>query len=239
MAELAYETKPDGVLYTLKDGVLVKVRRKGSSRVRVTMQRDEIVIPPETGDLGTGTFRSKLMDLARERFGEVNGLADKLGLIAVAFEEHYKEREEDAAQDDMKTNLPELISTPYRVVDGGFVRLKNTREGEIPQRLTNFTARVEEEVVKDDGAEVRRIYKVVGETGDKALPVADVPAARFGTMNWVAEAWGLSARITAGQGAKDFTREAIELLSGDARAKRIYAPVRARNATILSKSLVW
>ena len=98
------------------------------------------------------------MDLARERFGEVNGLADELGLIAVAFEAHLKEREEAASEDDEQTNEPALVGTPYRIVDGGIVRLKNTREGEIPQRLTNFTASVEEEIIRDDGAEVRRIY---------------------------------------------------------------------------------
>ena len=223
MAELAYETRPDGVLYELGHGVRAKVQRKGAARVRVTMQRGGIIIPPETGDLGTSAFRSKLVGLARERFGEVNGLADELGLIAVGFDEHLKEREEDAAKDDEEANLPELVGTPYRVVGGGFVRLKNTKEGEIPQRLTNFTARVEEEVVRDDGAEVRRIYKVTGKTKDKALPRADVPATQFGPMNWVADAWGLSARITAGQGAKDHTREAIELLSQGASARRLYA----------------
>src|SRR5919202_4239265 len=93
LANLAYELRDDGVLYTLHDGVRVKVQRKGQSRVRVSLQRDNTIIPPETGDLGTGTFRSKLLGLARERFGEVNGLGEELGLIAVAFEEHSKERE--------------------------------------------------------------------------------------------------------------------------------------------------
>jgi hypothetical protein len=103
------------------------------------------------------------------------------------------------------------------------VRFKNTREGEIPQRLTNFTARVAEEVVRDDGAEVRRIYRLEGEAGGKCLPKVEVPATQFSSMNWVSDKWGLSARITAGQSAKDFTREAIELLSADAASRHLYA----------------
>jgi hypothetical protein len=220
---LEYELREDGVLYVLSDDVKVKVQRKSPSRARVSMQRDNTIIPPETGDLGTSTFRSKLVDLARERFGEVNGLADELGLIAAAFETHLREREEEAAEHDEHTNDPALVGTPYRVVDGGLVRLKNTREGEIPQRLTNFEARVAEEIVRDDGADVKRIYVLRGRAKDKELPPADVPAAQFTSMSWVSDAWGLAARITAGQGAKDYTREAIELLSEGAPTRRLYA----------------
>jgi hypothetical protein len=139
------------------------------------MQRGKVFIPPETGGLGTSSFREKLVGLARERFGDVNGLAEELDLIALGFEVHFKEREEAATKDDEETNAPELVGTPYRIVGGGFVRLRNTREGEVPQRLTNFTARVEEEIVKDDGAEAKRIYRVVGETRDRKLPKAEVP----------------------------------------------------------------
>ena len=220
---LEYELRDDGVLYVLGDEVKLKVQRRSASRVTVSMQRNNIIVPPETGDLGTSTFRARLVNLARERFGEVNGFADELGLIAAAFEVHLREREEAAAEDDEQTIDPELVGTPYRIVDGGLVRLRNTREGEIPQRLTNFTARIEQEIVRDDGADVKRVYVVKGKAREKKLPLAEVPAAQFASMNWISDAWGLSARITAGQGAKDYTREAIELLSGGAPTRRLYA----------------
>jgi hypothetical protein len=220
---LKYELRDDGVLYALGDGVRLKAQRKSASRVRVSMQRGNIIVPPETGDFGTSTFRARLVNLARERFGEVNGLAGELGLIAIAFEGHLREREVAAAEDDEQTNDPALVGTPYCIVDGGLVRLRNTREGEIPQRLTNFTARVEEEIIRDDGAEVRRIYKIAGKAAEKPLPRTEVAASHFQSMGWVSEAWGLSARITAGQGARDYTREAIELLSGGAVVRRLYA----------------
>jgi hypothetical protein len=220
---LQYELRDEGVLYRLSGDVRVKVQRKSASRTKVTMQRENAIAPPETGDLGTSGFRARLVSIARERFGEVDGLADQLDLVAVAFDEHLKEREDAAAEDDERTNVPELAGSPYRVVGGGLVRLKNTREGEIPQRLTNFVARVDEEIVRDDGAEARRLYRLTGEAGGSGLPPAEVPATQFGGMGWVSEAWGLSARITAGQGAKDYAREAIELLSQGAPTRRLYA----------------
>ena len=221
--KLIYELRSDGILYSLKDSISTLVKRKSPTRVQVEMWKNEVLLAPESGDLGTSAFRAKLVDLARERFGEVNGLADELGLIAMAFDDHCTEREEAASEDDRLANVAEFVGTPYRIADGGLVRLKNTREGEIPQRLTNFTARVEEEIIKDDGAEIRRIYRLSGRTGQRELPSAEVPASRFGVMNWIPEHWGLSARIAAGQGTKDFVREAIELLSRDAGTRYTYA----------------
>jgi hypothetical protein len=90
---LEYELRDDGVLYALGDDVRLKAQRSSPSRVRVSMQRNKIIVPPETGDLGTSTFRTRLVNLARERFGEVNGLANELGLIAATFEVHLRERE--------------------------------------------------------------------------------------------------------------------------------------------------
>ncbi len=223
MAELNYETRPDGVLYRLHDELLLKVTRKSAQRVKVTMEREGVIIPTESGDLTTSGFREKLVNLARDRFGEVNGFADELGLIAVGFEAHLNEREEDATEHDVATNVSELVGTSYRIVSGGIVKLKNTLAGEIPQRLTNFVPRIEEEVIRDDGANTRRLYKITGEAGGRSLPCVEIPAASFGAMNWVADSWGLAARISAGQGAKDHVREAVELLSANATMRRMFA----------------
>jgi hypothetical protein len=223
LAELEYELRDDAVLYTLGGGLRIKVQRKSPARVRVMMQRGEVIVPPETGDLGTSGFRNKLVDLAHERLGEDAGLADDLGLIAVGFDEHLMEREVAAAKHDEETNAPELVSTPYRIVDGGFARLVNTREGEIAQRFTNFIAWVEEEVVKDDGAEAKRVFRLAGEARGRLLPKVDVPAARFGAMNWISDGWGLTAVIAAGPAARDCTREVIELYSSGAPIRYVFA----------------
>lgn len=138
--------------------------------------------------------------------------------MAVMFDEHLRERREAAEEYLRENEIPEFAGTPYRISeDGGFVRIRQTGEGEVPVYLTNFVARVEEQVVRDDGAEERRIYKISGRIGDRCLRRIDVPVSQFNNMNWVSEHWGLEAHVNANQ--HTFAREAIELYSRNA-AKR-------------------
>jgi hypothetical protein len=212
LTELNYELRDDGVLYTLADGTRVKVQGNSARSATVALQKGEIIVPPETGNLAGSKFRNRLVDLAQERFGETNGLVEDLGTIAVKFDEHLKERREAAEENLRENEIPELANTPYRISeDGGFVRIRQTGEGEVPIQLTNFVARVEEEVVRDDGAEEKRIYKISGYIGDRCLPRIDVPISQFTSMNWVSEHWGLEAHVSANQST--YAREAIELYS--------------------------
>ncbi|HVZ70935.1 MAG TPA: toprim domain-containing protein [Polyangia bacterium] len=106
-------------------------------------------------------------------------------------------------------------SSPYRVLDGHLCRMRHDRDGnETTQVLANFDARIFEEVAYDDGAEVVRAFKVSGRLANgTALPDARVNASEFGGLNWVPSAWGARALVTAGQGAKDHLRAAIQVLS--------------------------
>ncbi len=222
MAELAYELRDDGVVYALGDGTRVRVQGRNPTKVTVSMQRGDEVVHPETGNLCGSTFRDKLLERARDRLGEVNGLAEDLGNIAVAYGGHLEERAEAAAEHGRQSNAPEFVGTPYRVSEeGGFVRVKYAREGEITQVLTNFLARVEEEVVVDDGVEQSRIFKVSGQVGERRLPTVDVPVSQFTSMNWVTELWGLEAHVAAGQNA--YAKEAVELYSMGAAKRYRYA----------------
>jgi hypothetical protein len=62
----------------------------------------------------------------------------------------------------------------------------------------------------------------MGEAGKKKLPKAEIPASSFPTMNWIADAWGLDALVTAGPYGKDYTREAIERMSQGATKRHTY-----------------
>jgi len=106
-------------------------------------------------------------------------------------------------------------SSPYRLLDGQLCRMRHDRDGnETTQVLANFDARIFEEVAYDDGAEVVRAFKVRGRLANgTALPDARVTASEFGGLNWVPSAWGARALVTAGQGAKDHLRAAIQVLS--------------------------
>ncbi len=104
---------------------------------------------------------------------------------------------------------------PYRLVDGQICRLRHDREGnEVVQVLANFDARIFEEAAYDDGAEVVRAFKVRGKLASGA-PLADarVTASEFNGMAWVTSAWGARALVSAGAGARDHLRAAIQVLS--------------------------
>ncbi len=215
MGELAYELRDDGVCYELAGETSVLVKGKSARSVYVIIRRGNAIVVPETGNLASSKFREKLVEEARERLGEVNGLADELGHIAIAFDEHVKEREEAAEKHHDKTSDPAFRGSPYYVARGGFGRMKSTRDGEVLTQLTNFTAKVEEEVVKDDGGEApKRYYRITGKTEDGVhLPTVDVPASQFAALNWVEDAWGIKARTTAGPSVRDYVREAVQLYS--------------------------
>jgi len=135
--------------------------------------------------------------------------------------------------EDLKAlEVPEEVKSPslrdksdaYCIEEGRICWIKQTENGPAPKALCNFTARVTEDILKDDGQEVSRIFKVGGvlETG-QPLPVVEVPASGFASLNWVTSEWGLRAIITAGQSYKDRLREAIQLLSEGAAQKTVYA----------------
>jgi hypothetical protein len=87
--------------------------------------------------------------------------------------------------------------------------------------LGNFAARIAEVVTRDDGAERTAVFAIDGTLADgRPLPRLHVPAAEFQRLDWVTTGWHGEAVIFAGQGTRDHTRCAIELLSRD-RSRRV------------------
>ena len=109
LTDLDFGLRDDGVLYTLDDGTRVKVQGNSHRSVSVSLQKGEAIVPPETGNLGDSRLRNRLASLARERFGETNGLVEDLGSIAVMFDQHVGERRE-AAEERLHEN--EIPSSP-------------------------------------------------------------------------------------------------------------------------------
>ena len=101
--------------------------------------------------------------------------------------------------------------------------IKQTNNGPAQVPLCNFTAQVTEDILKDNGHEASRVFKITGTLGTgQPLPEIEVSAASFASLNWVTSEWGMRAIITAGQTYKDRLREAIQLLSMEAKQKTIY-----------------
>ncbi len=118
-----------------------------------------------------------------------------------------------------------LAEAGYRVEGGRLCREHATRDGGAALTpLCNFTARITEAVVRDDGAEQTALFTVAGSlAGGRELPPVQVPAADFGGMGWVTTAWHGEAVVYAGQGTRDHLRTAIELLSPDRTRRTVYA----------------
>jgi hypothetical protein len=114
----------------------------------------------------------------------------------------------------------------YFEQDGCTYRNVLTKEGPVPVALCNFTARIVEDVVHDDGAEQTRYLTAQGTLADgSALPRAEVPAADFAGMGWIVPAWGTRAVVYAGMGTKDHLRAALQLLSGDVPRRTVFRHV--------------
>ncbi len=86
--------------------------------------------------------------------------------------------------------------------------------GGAPKPLCNFTARIREEVVMDDGESEEFLFLVGGRlaTGE-SLGVARVLAESFAGMGWAMKTWGARAIINPGTSTKDQLRAAIQHLS--------------------------
>ncbi|OPY65974.1 MAG: hypothetical protein A4E63_02722 [Syntrophorhabdus sp. PtaU1.Bin050] len=116
----------------------------------------------------------------------------------------------------------DLTLYPYFINDtGGVCRWRRERDGtEVPFELSNFTARIVEDVSLDSGLEVTRRFTIEGGTKDKTFTRASVRTTEFLNLNWVVNNWGNDAIIRAGQSTKDYLREFIQIHSNHNSVKR-------------------
>ncbi len=114
-------------------------------------------------------------------------------------------------------------SEKYAIERGSIVRRKATKLGVVTERLANFAAHIVEETVIDDGIEPTLAFTIGGAlaTGEP-LPTVCVPVARYGSLQWIGQ-WGARAIITAGSGARDALREAIQELSPSVSRRHVCA----------------
>lgn len=112
----------------------------------------------------------------------------------------------------------------YAVRGGQICRLRGFGGNGTPQyeALCNFQARITEEIVKDDGQDVRIWLAVQGQLNNGApLPEATIEAEKFNNMSWVTGVWGARAIVNAGMSVKDHLRAAIQTLSQEGLSRRV------------------
>lgn len=66
--------------------------------------------------------------------------------------------------------------------------------------LANFTARITEDICRDDGQQVRREFRLTGrlENG-RELPAVQITAKDFDSLNWISREWGAVAAAAPGR----------------------------------------
>ena len=90
-------------------------------------------------------------------------------------------------------------------------------------KLSNFLARITEDITCTNGAENERYLSIVG-TDDKGkdLRKITVPLKNFAQLDWAQEYWGINCVIESGYGNRDNLRQAIQSTAKYAEAKTIY-----------------
>ena len=106
-------------------------------------------------------------------------------------------------------------SSMYTYGPEGTTRWKKTQHGKDPIPLANFTAKIVEEQILDDGDNSESHYRIEAKCGGKPLPEEVVRAEKFPSLEFVARSYGVRAQIFPGLGTKDYLRHAIQVASGE------------------------
>lgn len=117
---------------------------------------------------------------------------------------------------------------PYEICDGKLVWHKPVNgSGEldgltVPVTLTNFTAEITSDVLRDDGTEPIQVFEVeVNVIGNGGAHKGTVKGAEFSAMRWPVSIAGAKAVIYAGK--VEHARAAIQLLSNNIEVRRVVA----------------
>jgi hypothetical protein len=158
--------------------------------------------------------------VAKEAARKLGGDATTIeNLLTNAWNEALNRLEQEPPAEE----APADVTVQYHDAPGYLCRQKLVADSEVTVPLANFTARIVEEVVRDDGAEQSTAFIIEGKLADgRPLPRGEVPAERFPWMRWPVELWGTRAVVHAGAGVADHARCAIQILSGDVPRRVTY-----------------
>jgi hypothetical protein len=111
----------------------------------------------------------------------------------------------------------------YAQHNGRTCLIRRTEEETEYVPLAEFTARIAEQIVHDDGQEQRRVFAIEGELPDgTSLPRIEVPAAEFEAMAWPVANWGSPACIHVGTKFREHLRAAIMMISERPPTRTVY-----------------
>lgn len=106
----------------------------------------------------------------------------------------------------------EDFRNPYKILNNRFVWEKeDPKTGDLQMvPLTDFTARIVSDIVRDNGADTVRVFEIEATLANGNRKRVMVPADRFAKMDWVVSELGHSARLGAGSTVREHVRAAIQ-----------------------------
>ena len=112
--------------------------------------------------------------------------------------------------------------TGYEATDHGLYRVFQKDGQTVRQYLGNFYVIADSETVRDNGADVERVFTLRAVCGKHVLPAANISAQDFQSMNFLSKTWGLSLRPAIGQNILSYYRDSISAQAEQAHNEYIY-----------------
>jgi DNA primase len=151
------------------------------------------------------------------------GVCRRLKMRKATFDELLRSTRLQQAEREREAESPGGPGSLFLVMEGGIFKRSTSSQGyQALEKLSNFTARIEQEIRRDDGQQAHLQYQISGELGGVPLPPARVMADEFKRMDWVASQWGAGAIIEAGHLRQDQLRAAIQYLSQGCQKRRVF-----------------
>jgi hypothetical protein len=142
---LPYEKRKDGILFHLRDEVKMLLRWTNSStKTVVEMWRETSLVPPDTGNLNSATFRERLAKSASDTFGKdtTPNILEDIGLVALALASEVSDP--DAEEDEKPKSLWDLLMGGMSPMD---YMIQYAEEGGVyfhnPEREAYATVQIE------------------------------------------------------------------------------------------------
>jgi hypothetical protein len=114
----------------------------------------------------------------------------------------------------------------YYFIEGGRLCLETYGKKGEPQiaTLSNFTARIKEEITRDDGIKTSKEFHITGALDtDQPLAPAMIPAKEFDSLAWVKREWGAAASVAPSRSLSLHLVNAIQAHSKGFSSRTVYA----------------
>ena len=221
-----YDPRSGESVYTLAEGgeeFNLAVEPEGKNRDRLTLwqgkrydEHNHLVAQSDLLRLSYSGDREKFYAIVAKVFGEKPWIQEALNLIARMHpkwvQEELERLRKETADDPEYQAVPGHEPTIYRTPDG--YRLEESKGNLVP--LSNFTGRILEDVVVDDGSgEIDRFFTIEARMRGQQTRF-DVPSQSFDGLSWVPKHLGALASVEGPRVrhlvAKSFRLESLKSL---------------------------